>query len=134
PDDDTSIVSKARLNNEKIFTYFFLLEAVLTSLRDECVARCNVDTGIRDNTTNQVDYDFWNGKVQQSQMEISIINLLIDYINGNFPAATTVPTAPTSAAASTGPTTSSTESTTVAASSTAPNSSTTTTSHMINPH
>ncbi|CAF3828220.1 unnamed protein product [Rotaria sordida] len=109
-------------------------EAVLTSLRDECVARCNVDTGIRDNTTNQVDYDFWNGKVQQSQMEISIINLLIDYINGNFPAATTVPTAPTSAAASTGPTTSSTESTTVAASSTAPNSSTTTTSHMINPH
>ncbi len=57
-------------------------EVVLTSLRGESVARCNVDTGIRDNTTNQVDYDFWNKKVQQSQMEISIINLLIDYING----------------------------------------------------
>jgi hypothetical protein len=38
--------------------------------------------GIRDNTTNQVDYDFWNRKVQQSQMEISIINLLIAYMNG----------------------------------------------------
>ncbi len=37
--------------------------------------------GIRDNTTNQVDYDFWNRKLQ-SQIEISIINLLIDYING----------------------------------------------------
>ncbi len=55
---------------------------VLTSLRNESVACCNVDTGIRDNTTNQVDYDLWNKKVQQSQMEISIINLLIDYING----------------------------------------------------
>ncbi len=46
------------------------------------VARCNVDTGIRDNTTNEIDYDLWNKKIQQSQMEISIINLLIDYING----------------------------------------------------
>ncbi len=52
------------------------------SLRDESVSRCETDTGIRDNTTNQVDYNFWNRKVQQSQMEISIINLLIDYING----------------------------------------------------
>ena len=41
-----------------------------------------MDTGIRDNTTNEADYDFRNRKVQQSQMEISIINLLIDYISG----------------------------------------------------
>jgi hypothetical protein len=51
-------------------------------LRGESAARCNVDTGIRDNTTNEEDYDFWNKKVQQSQMEISIITLLIDYKKG----------------------------------------------------
>jgi hypothetical protein len=51
-------------------------------LRDESAARCVVDTGIRDNTTNEVDYNVWNRKVQQSQMEVSIINLLINYIKG----------------------------------------------------
>ncbi|CAF0930111.1 unnamed protein product [Adineta steineri] len=53
----------------------------LNLLRKKSMDCLDCDLGLRDGTTNERDFNFWDNKVKQSNMEINIINLLMNYIN-----------------------------------------------------
>ncbi|CAF0850087.1 unnamed protein product [Adineta steineri] len=53
----------------------------LNLLRTKSMDCLDCDLGLRDGTTTERDFNFWDNKVKQNNMETNIINLLMNYIN-----------------------------------------------------
>ncbi|CAF0850124.1 unnamed protein product [Adineta steineri] len=68
-------------------------ETSLDLLRNNSMECLDCDTRLRDRMTNDVQFSFWDKKIKQSTIEIKIIDLIINYINGGIRAVNTVPIA-----------------------------------------
>ncbi|CAF4228678.1 unnamed protein product [Adineta steineri] len=65
-------------------------EKSLTQLRDSSNNVMVVGIGIRESQTDELKVQKWSSRIQQSLMEMKIINLLVRYINGDTtPASVT---------------------------------------------